>query len=78
MSNTNPINKRVNAGAREGSAVPTTYKTPAILFIYTVKSGESLGSARGQNKFSLKVIDPLLFEIWIFRILNQRLAQRLR
>jgi hypothetical protein len=37
----------VNAGAREGSAVPTTYKTPAILLIYTVKCGESLGSDRG-------------------------------
>ena len=47
MSNTNPTNKRVNAGAREGSAVPTTYKTPEILFIYTVKSDESLDSDRG-------------------------------
>jgi hypothetical protein len=34
----------VNSSAREGQAVPASYKTLAMLLIYTVKSGKSLGS----------------------------------
>jgi len=30
----------VNGGAHEGYAVPASYKTPAVLLIYTVKSGK--------------------------------------
>ena len=30
-------------------------------------SGESVGSGRGNKTSTLKVKDPLLFEIWIFR-----------
>jgi hypothetical protein len=42
-------------------------KTPAVLLIYTVKSGKSLGSDRGKKTPTSKVKDPLPFEIWIFR-----------
>ena len=42
-------------------------KTPAVLRIYTVKSGKSLGSDRGKKTPTSKVKDPLSFEIWIFR-----------
>ena len=38
-----------------------------VLFIYTVKSGKSLGSDRGNKTSTYIVNDPLLFEIWIFR-----------
>ena len=40
MNITDPNNKSgVNSGAREGQAVPASYKTPAVLLIYTVESG---------------------------------------
>ena len=40
MSNTDPTNKLgVNPDAFEGKSVPASYKTPAVLLIYTVKSG---------------------------------------
>ena len=32
----------VNPGAREGYAVPASYKTPAMLLIYIVKSDKSI------------------------------------
>ena len=38
----------MNSGAREGLAVPPSYKTPAMLFIYTVKTDKSPGSDRGK------------------------------
>ena len=57
----------VNPGAREGSSVPDSYKTPAVLLIYTVMSGKSLDSDRGRKTSTYKVKDPLSFEIWIFR-----------
>ena len=41
----------VNSGAREGQAVPSSYKTPAALVLYTVKSDKSLGNGKG-NKTS--------------------------
>ena len=47
MSNTDPTkNPMMNSGAREGLIVPASYKTPAVLPIYTVKSSKSLGSDR--------------------------------
>jgi hypothetical protein len=40
MSNTEPTKKPgMNSDAREGQAVLASYKTPAVLLIYTVKSG---------------------------------------
>jgi len=39
----------VNAPAREWQAVSASYKTPAVLLVYTVKSGKSLGSDRGKK-----------------------------
>jgi hypothetical protein len=52
MSNTDPPKKLgVNSGAREEYVVPASYKTATVLLIYTVKSGKSLGSDRG-NKTS--------------------------
>ena len=39
----------MDSGAREGKAVPASYKTLAMLLIYTVKSGKSLGSDRGKK-----------------------------
>ena len=46
MSHTDPITPPpqpgVNSGAREGYAVPAYYMIPAVLLIYTVKSGKSL------------------------------------
>jgi len=47
MSNTKKPG--VNSGAREGYAVPASYKIPVVLLIYTVKSGKSLGSDRGKT-----------------------------
>jgi hypothetical protein len=38
-----------------------------VLLIYTVKSGKRVGSDRGNQTSTLKVNDPLSFEIWIFR-----------
>ena len=68
MSNTDPIKKTgVNSGAQEGQVVPPSYKTPAVVLIYTVKSGKSLGSDRGKKTSTQKVKDPLSFEIWILR-----------
>ena len=37
-----------------------------MLFIYTVKSGKSLGNNRGKKQSTLKVKDPLSLEICIF------------
>ena len=45
----------VNPGGREGQAVPATYKTPAGLFIYTIKSGKSIGSGRLKKTSTYKV-----------------------
>ena len=43
MWNTDPHQKPVmNSGAHEWKAVPASYKTPAVLLIYTVKSGKVL------------------------------------
>jgi hypothetical protein len=71
MSNMDPIKKTkktgVNSGAQEGQVVPPSYKTPAVVLIYTVKSGKSLGSDRGKKTSTQKVKDPLSFEIWILR-----------
>jgi uncharacterized membrane protein YqiK len=39
--------------------------------MYTVKSGESLGSDRGKKTSTEKVKDPLSFEMWIFHAVNQ-------
>jgi len=33
MSNADPTKKQVNSGARQGKAVPASYKTPAIVLI---------------------------------------------
>ena len=50
MSNTDPTKKTVvKSGALEGKAVPALYKTPAVLLIYTVKSGKTHGSDRGKK-----------------------------
>ena len=50
MSNTDPTKKpEVNSDAREVRAFSASYKTPAVLLIYTVKSGTILGSDRGNN-----------------------------
>ena len=39
MSNTDPTRKpEVNSGAREGEAVPASYNTPTMLFVYTVNT----------------------------------------
>ena len=41
MSHTEPTKKPgMNSDAREGQAVLASYKTPAVLLIYTVKSGK--------------------------------------
>ena len=55
MSSTDPTKKKgggVNASAREGYAVPASYKTAVMLLIYTIKSckGEGLASDSGKNK----------------------------
>jgi hypothetical protein len=43
MNNTDPNKKPgVNAGVPVGYAVPASYKTPTVLFIYIVKSDKSL------------------------------------
>jgi hypothetical protein len=34
--------------------------------VYTVKSGKSIGSDRAKKTSTLKVKDPLSFEIWMF------------
>ena len=39
----------VNSCAREGSAVPASYKTLVVLLMYTVKSGKNIGSDRGKK-----------------------------
>ena len=50
MSNIDPTqNTGVDLCAREGKAVPASYKTLAVLLIYIVKSGKSLGSDRGKK-----------------------------
>jgi len=36
-------------GVHEGLNVFTSYKTPVVLLIYTVKSGKSLGTHRGKK-----------------------------
>jgi len=50
----------VNSDAREGYAVHAFYKTPAVLLLYTVKSGKIIGSGRGTltvNSGKLKTFD---------------------
>jgi PKD repeat protein len=40
MSNTDPTNKPgVSACAREGYAVPASYKTPVMVFTYSIQGG---------------------------------------
>jgi len=53
----------VNSGAREELTGPASYKTPAVLLIYKVKSGKSLGSDRGKETSTIKVKDPLSFKM---------------
>jgi hypothetical protein len=52
MSNKSPPIKGMNPGAYEGQEVPASYKTPAVLLIYTciVKSSKSLVNDRGKKK----------------------------
>jgi hypothetical protein len=53
MSNIDPTQKTgVNLGAREGKAVPASYKTLAVLLIYTLKSGKNLCNDRGKKTFT--------------------------
>ena len=54
--------------AREEESDFAYYKTPVVILIYTIKSGKSLCSDRGQKITPLKVKYTLPFEIWIFRI----------
>jgi hypothetical protein len=50
MSNTDSTEKAgLNSDAHEVYAVPASYKTPAVLLIYTVNSGKGLGSDRGKK-----------------------------
>jgi hypothetical protein len=52
MSNTDPIKKPgMNSGGPEREADLASYKTPAVLLIYThtVKSGQSIGSDGGKK-----------------------------
>jgi hypothetical protein len=55
----------VNSGAREGYAVPASYKTPAVLLIYTVNSGKSFGSDRGKKTSTPFHISKIHFDIFI-------------
>ena len=66
MENGPPPNLGVNSGAHEWKAVPASYKTPVVLLIYTVKSGKSIVSDRGNKTSTSKVKDLMSFEIWIF------------
>ena len=43
------MSKKVNSGARKGQAVPASYKTLAVLHLYTLKSGKSIGTDRGRK-----------------------------
>ena len=48
MNNIDPNKKPgVNAGVPVWYAVPASYKTPTVLFIYIVKSDKSLDGDRG-------------------------------
>jgi hypothetical protein len=69
MSSMDPTKKPwVNSDVREGEAVPASYKTPSVLFIYTVKSGKSLGSYRGKKKSTgRKHLWKVLYGNWSFR-----------
>ena len=49
------------------SGIRTSYKTHAVLFIYTENSGKSLGSNGGKKACTYKVKDPLSSKIRIFR-----------
>ena len=42
----------VRRGSREEQEIYVSYKTHAVLPIYTVKSGKSLGSDRGYTTFT--------------------------
>ena len=42
------------SGACKWKAVPASFKTPAVLLIYTVKASYSLGSDRGKKKICVK------------------------
>ena len=39
----------LKSGAREWSFIFVSYMTPAVLLVYTVKSGKSIGSDRGKK-----------------------------
>ena len=55
MSNTEPTKKpRMNSDAREGQAVLASYKTPAVLLIYTVKSGKIPDNDTGREPIIAK------------------------
>ena len=41
--------KNITQKTKKMSNTPASYKTPAVLLIYTVKSGKSLGSDRGKK-----------------------------
>ena len=47
-------NRWVNSYAREWYAVPASYKTPAVLFIYKVKFSKNLISDRGRKSYICK------------------------
>jgi hypothetical protein len=50
MSNTDPTKKpMVNSDPCEEYVVPASNKTPAVLLIYTIKSGKTLGSDKGKK-----------------------------
>jgi hypothetical protein len=67
-SNTDQTKKPMgNAGAREEFALTASDKVTAVLLIYTVKYGKSIGSDRGKKKYTKKIKYPLSFEIRIFR-----------
>ena len=51
INNTDPtIKPEVTSGAREGYAVPASYKTPAVLLIYTVKTGNQVNMYHNRFK----------------------------
>jgi hypothetical protein len=47
MNKTDHKNPGVKPGVHQGQGVPASYMTPAMLLVYTVKSGKSLCSNRG-------------------------------
>jgi hypothetical protein len=53
-------NRWVNSYAREWYAVPASYKTPAVLFIYKVKFSKNLISDRGRKSYICKKLKDIL------------------